>query len=112
MRADTDLVMQLRLKAAFQDLVAAAANDRGLESPLRDFVTAAKTWQQQHGYECAWHWPELDETMKKLKSPAVDAVLDEQGEGKTPYDRVEDQLRKTETFTTRLISAMEQSARP
>ena len=108
----TDLVMQLRLKAAFEDFVAAAMNDRELDSSLRNFVTAAKEWQRQHGYECAWWWPELDESLKKLKSPAIDAVLDEKGEGGTPYERVEDELRKTETFTTRLISGMEQSARP
>ena len=107
----TDLVMQLRLKAAFEDFAAAARNDRDLDSSLRNFVAGAKGWQRQHGYECAWRWPELDESLKKLKSQAIDAVLDEKGEGGTRYDRVEDQLRKTETFTTRLISAMEQSAR-
>ena len=107
----TDLVMQLRLKAAFHDFVAATKSDRDVKPSFQDFVRAAKLWQRQHGYECAWGWPDLNETLKKLKSPVIDAILDEKGEGKTPFDRVEDQLRKTETFTPRLIGAMEQTLR-
>jgi hypothetical protein len=106
----TDLVMQLRLKGAFEDFVAAAANDRDPKQPLRDFVAAAKAWQKQHGYQCAWSWAGLRESLKKLRSPAIDAVLDQKATGKTPFDCVEDQLRQTETFTTRLILAMEQAA--
>ncbi len=105
----TDLVMQLRLKAAFNDFVAAAGQDRDLKAPLRTFVNAAETWQKQHGYQCAWSWPQLAETLRKVKSPAIDAVLDEKGQGPTPFDRVEDELRRKETFTPRLISAMKRS---
>ena len=36
----------------------------------------------------------------------IDAILDEKGQGQTPYDRVEDALRRTETYTPRLIAAM------
>jgi hypothetical protein len=105
-----DLVMQLRLKAAFDDLVVATKNDRDVRSARQDFVTAARVWQGQHGYQCAWSWSGLHETLRKLKSPAIDAVLDEKGEGKTPFEQVEDQLRKTETFTPRLIAAMDSGA--
>jgi hypothetical protein len=107
----TDLVMQLRLKASFDDFVAAARDDRDLKHSLRRFVTVASVWQKQHGYECAWSWPKLSETLRKVKSPAIDAVLDEKPEGETPYDRVEDQLRTTETFTTRLLAAVEEAAK-
>jgi hypothetical protein len=105
----TDLVMQLRLKAAFDDFVVAMKKDRDFKPSLRSFVTATKAWQRQHGYECAWQWPDLKKTLRKLESPTIDAILDEKGEGKTPFERVEDQLRKTETFTSRLIVAMERT---
>jgi hypothetical protein len=39
----------------------------------------------------------------------MDAVLDEKGEGKTPFDRVADGLRRTETYTPRLIAAMKET---
>ena len=107
----TDLALQLRLKAAFDDFVAVVKNDRDVKPSFQSFVTAAKVWQRQHGYECAWQWPKLDETLKKLRSPIIDAVLDEKGEGETPFDRVADQLRKAETFTPRLIAAMEHTLR-
>jgi hypothetical protein len=101
-----DLVMQLRLKAAFDDLVVGTNSDRDVKTLLQKFVTAATVWQAQHGYQCAWSWPGLHETLRKLRSPAIDAVLDEKGKGRTPFERVQDQLRKTETFTPRLIAAM------
>jgi hypothetical protein len=112
----TDLVMQLRLKAAFDDFVAATESGRGVKSSLSSFVTAAEVWQKQHGYECAWSWPHLAEALRKLKSPVIDAVLnqldavlDEKGEGKTPYDRVEDGLRSMESYTPRLTAAMKKT---
>ncbi len=108
-RFAVDLVMQLRLKAAFEELAAATKNNREAKPLLEKFVAAAKTWQKQHGYQCAWSWPDLHETLRALKSAAIDAVLDEKGEGKTPFERVEDQLRKTETFTPRLIAAMDRA---
>jgi len=107
----TDLMMQLRLKAAFDDFVAAMGSERDSRPLFRIFVSAAGAWQKRHGYECAWQWPGLKETLRKLKSPAIDAVLDEKWAGKTPYDRVEAQLRRTETFTPRLIAAMERALR-
>lgn len=51
----------------------------------------------------------MHETLSKLKSPTMDAVLDEKGEGKTPFDRVADGLRRTETYTPRLIAAMKET---
>jgi hypothetical protein len=101
--------MQLRLKAAFNDLVAAVEHDGDVKPSLQNFATAAEVWQKQHGYECAWSWPKLAETLRKLKSPEIDAVVDEKGQGKTPFDRVEDRLRITETHTPRLIAAMKKA---
>ena len=47
----TDLVMQLRLRAAFEAFRVAAAANQDLKEPLRQFVAAVKVWQGQHGYE-------------------------------------------------------------
>ena len=102
----TDLVMQLRLKAAFDDFVAVTESGHDVMPALRGFVTAAEVWQKQHGYECAWSWPKMAETLRKVKSPAIDAVLDRKGQGKTPFDRVANRLRRMETYTPRLIAAM------
>jgi hypothetical protein len=101
----TDLAMELRLRAAYEDFVAASGRGN-VKQPFQEFVAAAEVWQKQHGYQGGWWWPNLDETLKKLKSPAIDAVLDEKGEGKSPFDRVQDELRKAETSTTRLLAAM------
>jgi hypothetical protein len=105
----TDLVMQLRLKAAFDDFVAVTESGRDVAPSLRSFVSSAEVWQKQHGYECAWSWPKLAETLRRVKSPVINAVLDEKGQGKTPFDRVEDGLRRTETYTPRLIDAMKKN---
>jgi hypothetical protein len=105
----TDLVMELRLKAAYADFVMAAKRNQDVKEQLSGFIEAAEAWQQRHGYECAWSWPKLAETLKTLKSPAIDAVLDEKGEGSTPTDRVADQLRKMESDTSRLLAAMRET---
>ena len=112
-----DLVMQLRLKAAFEDFRAAAAQNRELKEPLRAFVTAAERWEQRHGYENAWWWPEMEPALRKLKSAQVNAVLESQftidaapppGWTGTGYEFTHRILRDTESFTPRLIAAMKQ----
>ena len=104
-----DLVMELRMKAAYEEFVAASEKNQEIHKTLRDLVDAASAWQQRNGYQCAWQWPHMAETLKKLHSPAIDAVLDEKGEGKTPFDRIADHFRKTETYTPRLIEAMREA---
>jgi len=105
----SDLVMMLRLKAAFNDFVAAVDSDRDVKSSLQRFATAAEVWQKQHGYQCAWFWPKLTESLLRLKSPVIDAVVNEKGQGQTPFERVEDRLRITETYTPRLLAAMKKA---
>jgi hypothetical protein len=104
-----DLVMELRLRAAYEDFVAASGSGRNVKQALAGFVSAAKVWQKETGYQCFWQWPHLTETLKSLKSTAIDTVLDEKGRGKTPFDRVADELRKMETYTPRLIEALEET---
>ena len=102
----SDLAMELRVKAAYGDFIAASRSGSEVRRPFGEFVTAAEAWQARHGYECAWRWPDLKEELAKLKSPVIQSVIDEKGEGATPYDRVADRLRKMETYTPRLIAAM------
>jgi hypothetical protein len=104
-----DLITELRLKAAYSDFIAASEGDSGSKEPFREFVAAMEGWQARHGYEGALRWTGLEKELRKLKSPSIDAVLDEKGEGSTPYDRVADQLRKTETYTSRLLQAMKKT---
>jgi len=107
--------MQLRVRAAFEKFRDAAAHDRALRKPLREFVGAVEVWQQQHGYENSWWWPGLNESLRKLNSPEVNAVLDTQFTlDKVPppdwkgagYDFTHKVLHDTESYTPRLIAAM------
>jgi hypothetical protein len=117
-RFTTDLVMQLRLRAGFEAFAAAAAGNRDLREPLRQFVAAVEIWQRQHGYENAWWWPGLDESLRKLNSPQVNAVLKTQfsldsapppGWKGTGYEFTHKMLADTESYTPRLIAAMKKA---
>jgi hypothetical protein len=104
-----DLVMELRLRAAYQDFVAALQGDKDVGKSLRTFVSAADSWQRQHGYQCYWNWPGLKETLRMLKSSPVDAVLDENLQAGTPFEQIAEHHREMETFTVRLIEALKKS---
>lgn len=105
----TDLIMQLRMKAAFNDFITDYRNDGDIRKSYREFVNAAEIWQRQHGYECAWYWPGLHEALRNLNTPAINKALDVKNDGKTPFDRVHIDLKNMETFTSRLIKAMKES---
>jgi hypothetical protein len=107
----TDLEMELEVKAAFVDYVSASERGGDLTAPLAKFVETASAWQMRHGYECAWSWPEMTESLKKLHSARVDEVLDEKGEGKTPADQIQDHFKITESYTPRLLQAMREAAK-
>ena len=117
-----DLVMQLRLKAAFEDFVAATSKQEGVKGAFRNFVQAAAVYQKQTGYQCAWEWPKLDSSLATLKSSSIDAILDEKefireimlnrGTPKPggPYhNRYSDGFMHVETLTPRLIEAMQET---
>ena len=108
----------MRLRASFETFRAAAAANRDLHDPLRQFVAGVEIWQRQHGYENAWWWPGLNESLGKLNSPAMNAVLGTQftiesappADWKgTPYEFTHKMLRDTESYTPRLIAAMKQA---
>ena len=106
----TDLVLELRMKAAYEDLVAATVDQQGVKDKLKVFVEAVSDWQTRTGYQCAWGWPGMKDTFKKLRSPAVDAILDEQGKGDTPAEQIANHFYITETYTPRLIAALRKTA--
>ena len=85
---------------------------------LHEFVRTIKAWQGRHGYENAWWWPEMNEALRLLKSPPIDAALNTQfaldsapppGWAGSGYDFKHKILRETESFTPRLITAMEEA---
>lgn len=113
----TDLALQLRMRAGYADLRAAP----GLppKEAVRAFAQGAAEWQACHGYENSWWWGDLDETLRKIGSAEVDAVLDTQfnpwtgppdGIGMTPFQYVAQVLREAEDFTPRLLAALRKAA--
>jgi hypothetical protein len=116
-----DLIYQLRMKAAYLDLVA-ASQDKVDQENFRAFLAATKAWQGTHGYQTVWMlsgWPGLESTLRKLKSPAIDHLLAEAdwtrisltARGNTPFDRLQDFFRKWDNHTPRLIEAMSAALR-
>ena len=110
-----DLVCMLRLKAAFLDYVAASESGTGVKLTLGEFVDALDAWQQRTGYQNVWGWPKLAESLGRLHSPAVDRLIrrdilnpaDE--EGATPFEKVANSLKRSETFTPELIQALRET---
>lgn len=111
-----DLMMMLRLRAAFETLRAAADSNKAGKRELDEFSIRARAWQQQHGYENSWWWPNLSETLRKLNSVEVNAVLDNRCDpfakpqlaaGETPFQYVARKLREEESFTPRLLAALD-----
>ena len=116
-RFRSDLVHELRMKAAYLDFVA-LSKDKVNKEGFKQFLAATKSWQGIHGYQTVWFvWPDLLETLKKLRSPAIDRLLAETdwkrvnsiGKGNTPFERLQDFTRKWDNHTPRLIAAMEEA---
>ncbi len=84
--------------------------------PLGEFVAAVTAWQRQHGYESTWWWPNLDEVLRTLNAPEVNAVLDTRFDpfappkllaGETPFQYVARKLADEESNTPRLLKGLE-----
>ncbi len=114
-----DLVMELQLKAAFEDFVTATQQNSEVKQTLKTFVDAADAYQKRTGYQCLWGWPNLQEALMTLKSPKIDAILDETKFatelinntgiatlGDAYHNRYSDGFMRAETSTPRLIAAM------
>jgi hypothetical protein len=111
----TDLVMELKLKAAFEDFVAATEKGAGVKPSLRAFTEAADAYQKRTGYQCVWGWPKLAPALRTLKSPQIDAIVNEDNlmsdsfpkkPGTADHNRYLDGLRQLEVSTPQLIEAM------
>jgi hypothetical protein len=117
--ADLRLQLEFRLAAvAFID-----GSEQGVDAAaLRAFVAAARRWQATHGYQCLWNvatLPRLDDVLRSLGSPALDTLLAEKDwwseenpslVGATPFERHQDQNRKWDTHTVRVLAVLEEIA--
>jgi hypothetical protein len=110
-----DLVMQLEMKAAYQDFLRASRDGGNLKPALADFVAAAEVWQKQHDYQNRWEWPGMYAALEKLHSPEIDNLLSvrlrpmashEGGLELTGDGNLAKSLSDAETFTTRMLAAM------
>jgi alpha-galactosidase len=107
-----DLISMLRLRAAFNDFVAATATGTDLKTKLRVFTNTLASWHRRTGYMNIWDWAHLREALARLGAPEVDRVigwdmLNPAGvEGATPFEKVANGLRRGESFTPDLIEAL------
>lgn len=113
----TDLVHQLRLRAALERLRAAVfaepADRAAVAEALGAFADAANAWQQTHGYKNQWYWPRMDETLQKINHPGINEAMasrDYTAEGDTPMEKLKNGFARVETYTPRLIEAMKKAA--
>lgn len=113
-----DLVRQLRMAASAHALNAAVdAEPRDparIRQALREFVAAAESWQNQHGYSDSWHWLPLDHALGKLNAPLVKELeklnSPSAGEGATPAERIANRRARLETYTLQLLAALRLTA--
>jgi hypothetical protein len=120
MRFLVDLIMELRLKADFEDFVAATETGTGVKQSLAAFVVSADAYQKRTGYQCVWGWPKLNKALRTLKYPRIDAILDEEDimsdkpqekTGGAYHNRYNDGYHKLEVSTPQLISGMKDALR-
>ena len=109
----TDLALQLRMRAAFEELAAATDSGNGIKAALGHALTAAEAWQHRHGYQNNWYDPKLHAALRKLHSPAIDRVLAIRYEAAPPFtvghtapEQVAANFATIETYTTQLLAAM------
>lgn len=117
----SDLLHQLRFRIAGVELV--ESSQAGVNAAkLKAFVSVAEEWQAVHGYQCMWNLEkltEVDEVLKGLKSPVIDRLLAEKDwaladnpalSGDTSFERHQDQNRKWDTHTVRVLRALKEHA--
>ncbi len=115
-------MLGLRLRAAFEDFVAATKTHKEVKRSLKTFVEVSAEYQKRTGYQCFWGWPGMDTALQTLKSPKIDALMEEQefireimldrGTPKPggPYhNRYSDGFMKIETSLPSLIAAMQEA---
>jgi hypothetical protein len=119
----TDLVMELRLKAAMEDFIGATVGNVQIKKSFVAFVEIAGDYQRRMGYQCVWGWPRLDKALRSIGSEKIDSILAEgdfvkdilanRGKaypGNAYHNRYSDGLMQLETSTPRLVAAMHEAA--
>lgn len=108
-----DLELQLKMMGTLESLYQSALaqpQDPGLvKASFAAFIDAHVAWQQQHGYKNNWYDGKLWQALGAITAPASQETLKNNvfvGEGETMFDKVQDGLRRMETFTPRLIESM------
>lgn len=109
-----DLVLQLQLTSAMYEF-SVAVNETPkkaakVERTLGALASSAEAWQQKHGYSNRWGWKPMEEALRKLESPVVNATLDTRNRtsdvGPDPFEDVKKFFMLMESFTPRLIDSM------
>jgi hypothetical protein len=106
-----DLVCLLRLSSAVETLLVALAANQDVRERFAELIGAITAWQERHDYRNLWQWTRLEEALRKLDAPATAAVLDSRtyrAEGATPFEQVLNGFILAETYTTRLLDAMQE----
>jgi len=100
-----DLLLQLNYKASAEEFFSATRNGKDVRFAFGGFLDAAEAWQHQHGYQCRWRWPELQEATTQLNLPEINNAWTPEipGEG---FEKVRHSYAIAETQTVRLLEAM------
>lgn len=116
-----DLVLQLKFRAAGIEFMASSGERIDAEK-FKAFVAALEKWHAMHGYQCLWNipnMPKLDEILQKLDAPSIQTLLAEKDwwsgdnlklDGTTPFERHQDQSRRWDAHTTRMVAELRRIA--
>ncbi|MFA6426422.1 MAG: hypothetical protein WCW64_09620 [Phycisphaerae bacterium] len=110
----TDLLIQLRYKAAYEEFCEACEKNRFNKNVFRTYIEALEIWQNRHGYKSDWAWYDTDNqrfaaALKTLNSEYIEQVMSPICTSKTPFEQVKEKYLINETFTPRFIEAMKQT---
>ncbi len=122
----SDLRVQLEFQIAGVELIDASGPSVD-GTKLKAFVAAAEEWQGIHGYQGMWNFDgrwhrkmsQLDEVLTRLNSEQLQTLLAEKVwwspdnpslSGATPFEKHQDQNRKWDTHTIRLLAALKEIA--
>jgi hypothetical protein len=106
-----DVELMLRAKAACLDFINDSKHRRAVFASYTECVNALERWQLTTGYESHWNWTgiDLNPSLHRLNSPALESEFRERSEGNTPMDRVTAENYRMESQTLRIIRAMRQT---
>ncbi len=112
----SDLAQMLQVRAtmeAFRTAVLDGAEKGVIGDKLAAYVAAVGAWQATHDYKNNWYWPRMEEALMKVDAETYGRLFSERyhrGEGDTPFEQVQNGFKQVETFTPRLLKAMQQTA--